>query len=227
MLFRSDHLNDLSDDDLACVTGLGLRRVHDFRLPSERERQPSRLPDGVEVRHLAALDLHHDETMIDVIQDMLAGRRPMPPPETWDDNYGAMVEGLRPMFCALVDSLADASTVTTPALFHCTGGKDRTGVAGVVLLELLGVPRELAIDDFLLTNVYRTPTRVELLRDQLAAVNITVAEALPVIGVTRSAITRAQHVIDTDFGGVERYVLEGGAQPDAPARLRELLVERS
>lgn len=39
-----------------------------------------------------------------------------------------------------------------PAVFHCTGGKDRTGVAAALLLTALDVPPATVMEDFLLTN---------------------------------------------------------------------------
>lgn len=42
-----------------------------------------------------------------------------------------------------------------PLLFHCTCGKDRTGIAAMLILLALGASRETAIADYLLTNTYR------------------------------------------------------------------------
>jgi protein-tyrosine phosphatase len=39
-----------------------------------------------------------------------------------------------------------------PLLFHCSAGRDRTGVAAAMLLELLGVSRERIVSDFLVSN---------------------------------------------------------------------------
>src|SRR6516165_11019553 len=41
-----------------------------------------------------------------------------------------------------------------PLLFHCSVGKDRTGIAAALLLELLGVPRATIIEDYLLTDLF-------------------------------------------------------------------------
>lgn len=41
-----------------------------------------------------------------------------------------------------------------PIVFHCTAGKDRTGVAAMLILPSLGVSEEDALYDYLLTNVY-------------------------------------------------------------------------
>src|SRR5205085_2037422 len=41
-----------------------------------------------------------------------------------------------------------------PAVEHCTAGKDRAGVFSAILLTALGVPREVVIQDYLLSNQY-------------------------------------------------------------------------
>ena len=43
----------------------------------------------------------------------------------------------------------------TPMLFHCTQGKDRTGVAAILIMLALGVDEETILDDYVLTNKYR------------------------------------------------------------------------
>jgi len=39
-------------------------------------------------------------------------------------------------------------------LYHCTAGKDRTGVFSALVLLTLGVPRETVLADYALTNKY-------------------------------------------------------------------------
>jgi protein-tyrosine phosphatase len=39
-----------------------------------------------------------------------------------------------------------------PLLFHCAAGKDRTGAVAALLLDLLGVPRDIIFADFILTD---------------------------------------------------------------------------
>ena len=48
-----------------------------------------------------------------------------------------------------------AAADALPTLFHCTAGKDRTGVVAALLLTWLGVDRELVLDDFELTEQSR------------------------------------------------------------------------
>lgn len=46
----------------------------------------------------------------------------------------------------------------TPILFHCTAGKDRTGIAAALILTALGVPYETVCEDYMLTNALRQKT---------------------------------------------------------------------
>lgn len=42
----------------------------------------------------------------------------------------------------------------TPILFHCASGKDRTGVASIMVMGLLGCDRETILSDYTLSNTY-------------------------------------------------------------------------
>jgi protein-tyrosine phosphatase len=231
-VYRCDHMNTLADADLALISSLGLTRVHDFRLEKERLRQPSRVPAGstAEVRLLNVGDAGTDETAVDVILDILAGRRPLPPPTFWDEGYLDMIDRARPMFVSLLTGLTELDPLPTvpgaplPAMFHCTGGKDRTGLGAAFLLELLGVDRVTIMSDFLATNVYRTPSRAVALADQLASVGITISDALPILGVTRSALTGAWNAIDAEHGNVHGYLVAAGLDPSVPELLRSTLL---
>lgn len=223
VLYRSDRLNELTDADLATLEGLGLRRVHDFRLESERIRQPSRVPAGVDVQILPTGDIGIDHTMVDRILDMLAGRTPLPEPTFWAENYRDLVDNGRPMFCLLIDELG-AADERLPAVFHCTAGKDRTGVAAALVLDLAGVDRDVIVDDYLLTNLYRTPVRIEGMRRQLDRAGISVADAMPALSAGRACITRMFEIVDDEYGGSRSYLETGGTHPDNIDRLLERFV---
>ena len=62
-----------------------------------------------------------------------------------------MVRG-NPALHALVEHLAAGDV---PLYFHCSAGKDRTGIAAALSLAILGVSDEAVVENFLLTNRYR------------------------------------------------------------------------
>jgi hypothetical protein len=61
-----------------------------------------------------------------------------------------------------------AEAASYPLLFHCSAGRDRTGVGAAMLLELLGVSRELIVLDFLASNT--TFPKIPLSPDQLTPI---------------------------------------------------------
>ncbi len=223
LVFRTDHLNELSDSDIDTLETIGIRTVYDFRLNDEVTRQPSRLPGSVTPVQLGFGDAGLDGAMIDVVRDILAGKRAVPDASFWDENYLTIVDAGRPMFVQLFQALADPANL--PAVFHCTGGKDRTGLANAMLLTTLGVDQAIVIDDFLLTNIYRTPFRIASLAPGLRAAGVEVSSTVPIIGVCRSALVSALSHIDSRYGGVEAYLADGGLSASDLSAVRSNLIE--
>ena len=119
------------------------------------------------------------------------------------EMYKGMLRGAAPLFGRLLGGLADPGSL--PAVFHCTGGKDRTGVSAALLLELLGVSREQVLDDYELTSstvagsTRRSPTRASWRQGSPEA-------AAAVLGAPRSAMAEALHELDEVHGGIEAYL---------------------
>jgi protein-tyrosine phosphatase len=226
MVFRSDQMSTLADRDLEMIRALNISHVHDFRLDEERARQPTRYEGGwnPSVSVLSTSDNQGiDASVIDIIREALSGQRPLPEPSFWEDAYESVLNAGRPMFVAMLESLASEGEL--PSLYHCTGGKDRTGMATMLLHRLLGVSDADIIDDFLATNLYRTSVRLSALRDGFLKIGTNPIDAVPIVGVTRSGIVRALTILDDHYGGVERYLEAGGMDPASFPRLRLLLLE--
>lgn len=66
----------------------------------------------------------------------------------------ALVVHFREVWRAFFRLLAERNVY--PLLFHCSAGRDRTGVGAAMLLELLGVERERIVADFLASNLVFT-----------------------------------------------------------------------
>jgi protein-tyrosine phosphatase len=95
-----------------------------------------------------------------------------------------------------------------PLLFHCTAGKDRTGVAAALILLALGVPEETIMQDYLLTAVY-THERVEknLMAVRFASQFRTdLDEVRPIMSVRREFLQAAFDGIHDEYGSVDRYM---------------------
>ncbi|GJJ07080.1 hypothetical protein Clacol_001279 [Clathrus columnatus] len=93
-------------------------------------------------------------------------------------------------------------------LFHCAGGKDRTGVLAALILKVAGVKNELIVEEYALTNIGEAPTR------QSAINNL---KDLPdfvgnMEGLLRSLDTRPGvmeaflKILDDKYQGIEGYM---------------------
>ncbi len=76
---------------------------------------------------------------------------PVPLADEPGQEHLALVEQFREAWLAFFRVLAEGEVY--PLLFHCSAGRDRTGVGAAMLLELLGVERDNIVADFLQSNV--------------------------------------------------------------------------
>ncbi|MGN1104076.1 MAG: tyrosine-protein phosphatase [Candidatus Coproplasma sp.] len=93
-------------------------------------------------------------------------------------------------------------------LWHCTYGKDRTGVAGALILYALGVDEDTIMQDFLLTN----EANAEKIKDIEAELikrgceESVVKDALSMGGVDGDYLKAAFDEVKTVYGSVEEYI---------------------
>jgi len=92
-----------------------------------------------------------------------------------------------------------------PLVFHCSAGRDRTGVGAVMLLELLGVSRELIVADFLESNT--TFPKMPLSERQLDPIFSLIDES----GGIESFLLDTLGLDITDLGAIRRDLLETAA----------------
>ena len=143
-VYRSGALHRLTAVDLATLDRLGLRVVYDLRADEERAYAPSILPDGIRCEFLpVGGTAARTKELTDLFVE---GRLGDIPPDFLLRIYDAMAEVAAPTFGRLLTKLAEPEG--TPALFHCTAGKDRTGLTAALLLSVLDVDEAAILDDY-------------------------------------------------------------------------------
>ena len=96
-------------------------------------------------------------------------------------------------------------------LFHCTQGKDRTGVAAMLILSALGVPEEVIIEDYMMTNIYNS-NRIAKERKMLEALNGLSPEKIErylmvMDKVSESTMTSVIAHLKEKYGSVKDFIL--------------------
>ena len=165
-LFRSDRLDGLTANDQAMLESLGISTVFDLRSDNEVAMAPDRLPGKVRRVHLPMSSdvAQHRSLLARIIDGSLV---------KFDDDdmaagYLNMLEGFGDYFIEVINEIVAGNRV----LFHCTAGKDRTGVMAMVLLGLAGVPEPYLLDDYELSQHYRRPDSDSLFREKLRSASL-------------------------------------------------------
>ncbi len=230
-VFRSGDLCTLSQADLALLSELGIRQVVDLRGVDEAERKgPGRLPAGALRR---ALPIEPGELAELLWPALASGDFSSVPEGLFADISRDYVRGWKHRLAALLRIASDPES--SPLVFHCTQGKDRTGIASAVLLSALGVPWETVMDDYLISNVHRleqSEAQLDSLRRSAASKRGLPPEAVdvtPIRGlffVHASYLEAARAEVTGRHGSFEGFVVDGlGCSESELQRLRDTLLE--
>lgn len=228
MLYRSDSLAQLIDQDIATLASLGLSTITDFRSQSERDSAPDRLPKQsppISYRTLAINDPAMDVAALG--RRFYAGELNAAELAALNDRTSYIYNNrLRKNWGLWVKSLAEPGAL--PQLFHCTAGKDRTGFAAALVLLTLGVSKEDVMRDFLLSNDYLAPKIDRHLQQILDRSPAGVDEQLlrEILGVSRASLEGAFAAMEANYGSIDGFIEQGlGIDADTRAALQVLLLE--
>lgn len=189
LLYRGGNLDLLkSEADHARLASLGLREILDLRSAGESAAHPDPAVPGrtTSASAVCATPMAPRWTF-PVRASSACGRKK----EAFERSVGRPVHDFEwfsalyrempfrnPAYHALF-ALLEGRRV--PVLFHCSCGKDRTGIGAMLILLALGVSRADALADYMLTNVYRREIIERFLADKPAAERDLL---LPVEGVS-------------------------------------------
>ena len=124
----------------------------DLRIPNELTRQPDTPIDGVEYRHYQLREDIMDNFQREkgeTIGKMVDRMPSMPQMYLNMVTKDNSLEALRNIFRLFFEEVVPGEKA---ALFHCSEGKDRTGIVAALLEDLVGVPRDLIFEDYMLSN---------------------------------------------------------------------------
>ena len=218
-LYRSDSLHRLSASDVETFGAMGLRTVIDLRSGTELDDH-GRAPEHPE-------RAWHHLPMLDNVK--LAPPEPTAePPEPAEplapgQGYLFIAERFGPSIASVFELLASADSY--PAVFHCTAGKDRTGLVAALILDVLGVPEPTIAEDYALTELARERTTawIQVHEPDYAAY----LEQIPVEfrRATPEKIVAFLERLREKYGTVDEFLASVGVKPAQFDTLRDLLLE--
>jgi protein-tyrosine phosphatase len=152
-IFRSDDLHNLTDADLAYLASIPLASIVDFRSEQEMRQAPDKNPTSVKMNYPYSISPGNLMAAASSIEDLYKLTAEQADTLMMGMNIllvtdSACVNRYRDFFRLLQDD------DNIPLMFHCSAGKDRTGMGAALVLLALGVDEETVLKDYLLSNTY-------------------------------------------------------------------------
>lgn len=199
---RSDQLSELTDRDIEMLLDYGVRTVIDLRSDSETGESPDRpkLLSCVRYSHIPFIEIdispEGQAKTIESLRDL--------------GNLYLSLLGRRDVVRQLFMEIEQAPEGCI--LFHCTAGKDRTGVLSLLLLMLAGVDRQDCETNYMQSfiNLTRNPEFMYLSENGYH-------------GLVRSDagdIDRAYEHIASYFGGIRGFLRDCGISDSCMDQVR-------
>lgn len=230
-LIRAGKINDISMHDEKFLKEYGLTKIIDLRSSSECKMCPDEMIPGIKHYHMGLSDEDNtqggqkdiDQTFAKYRQDQYAGFRMMC--QRYHDHIA------KPHSQKAIHDILEllANTEDGAVLYHCSEGKDRTGIVTMIILYLLGVDWETIRQDYLYSNWMLVDYRAK--RDQKFkehGENLKFRANMRVLGsVANSFFDTSLLTIKDEFDGMESYMQNQiKVTPELRAQLRELYLEK-
>lgn len=209
VIYRSDSLHRLTDEDLTRVDDLGISTVIDLRTPEEAAPAPARVPTGATLWAIPTID----STM----------NAPMTRPElaTIVDGYAAVLRESLPQQAAALAAIADADGAV---VFCCTAGKDRTGLLAALTLGLVGADDDVIAADYALSAEVIDLVKAQIVAEDPERASRWMTAAPDVMSATTDTMVSTLARLRSRWGGFAGYAAAAGLEADTIDRLRTKLV---
>lgn len=223
-LYRSSLLTNITEKDKDTLEKLGVSWICDLRSTSEIAAKPTPALANIKNRHIPIGTAKNESTESQKI-DIPDDHRVYEP--LMGESYRVFVQskdGFREIFNDIIEK------EEVPFLFHCTAGKDRTGVLGALLLKLLDVPENIILADYELTNQYAD----DILGEMQGLVNafstsekkIDLENFRPMAEARPAYLEIAFDEMQKEYGSVDAYLEKGiGITPTEKAKFQTMMLE--
>lgn len=222
VLIRAAHLAEASEDDIAYLESLPVAKIVDFRkIEEKRGKEDLKVPGAdnivlpIDASGNASAQASEEE-MKKVKRGKKFDIKKIIVFMAFNDRAKAVAREMYPTLffdpdCQRQFAKFFRHVITTEngaVLYHCTQGKDRTGVASALLLAALGADRETIVADFDATNrVYEADVRKYSRRvERLGGKEEEIGVVKAFLGCNTDNFVKALDRIDAEYGSIDSYL---------------------
>jgi protein-tyrosine phosphatase len=206
-LYRSGHLHKLKKNSFREIQQLGIKEIIDLRNSKEIAEKPDHLPDNVVYKNYSAFEDKGDQ--LDQARKLVLKGK-----VNGSDAHKRMIDFYKDYVTenpgVIKKIITEVLESDQPVLYHCTAGKDRTGITTALILTILKFDKKTIYNEYLLSNNYRK----KLVKKRLNLANnlhflypkmdIHVLEKLS--WVETGYLDSAFNEIDKKYGSIDIYI---------------------
>ena len=204
-IMRCGHLANLTQGDLDVLEEIGVSQIHDFRRVEEQAQNPSCAvrAEFIDDYQMSIGDisrfwefLFEGELSAESSHQLVV------------NSYRNCIQAVIPAFSRFMRHIVD--NADNASVFHCSAGKDRTGMAAALILSALDVPRDTIVADYMLTiEHYDSARLIEIVEGHLRDAKVESWERswlIPYCSVHQDNIVAFLEAIDAEYGDVRNYL---------------------
>jgi protein-tyrosine phosphatase len=213
LLYRSGGLHKATDADLDKLAALGIKTICDLRSEQERIMEPDRIPDVSPVTFfnipMRPIVDYHSRSLKRLFSLMFGEERRTDYIAESYKAYRDYATGYLPQLKALFNRISNPENL--PLLIHCSAGKDRTGVVSSFIQQMVGVPAEVIMEDYLITNQNMDTYNAEIMSQlsKLAYFGVPWKMYVPLFDARRDYLNAAFEQVKEEFGAFESWMRNG------------------
>jgi len=222
-VYRSAQLSALTDQDHELLRRIGIRLVCDFRSRDEVMAQPDRLPEDGSIEYLHLPIAHGKFDPSEAFERIKKGDISWLTDDFMTNNYIKQIDNFSDLWRRFFEQLMDRKK--RPLVFHCTAGKDRTGVCAALILLTAGVPESTVIADHALSNTYNADV-IEEIKLEIKKFGIDPEAMKSYLTAPREAMEAVLKHLRENYGSAAEYLTRtAGIDQHDLARLRDALTQ--
>lgn len=199
LLYRSAALNTLTEEDLSKIASLHIKYDFDFRGPYEVKAAPDKIPVGtLRISLPSGSENVGDSNYMKNMSKYMKS-------DSFLISFYNVLTPFKDRYMPLFDSLISNKNAS-PILFHCTAGKDRTGIAAALILYALGVDEETIFNDYEATNFYRRNENAKAIAQMIKYYGMDEKTASAMMAAKKEYIESTFTTIKAQYGTIDNYL---------------------
>lgn len=196
-VYRSADLSKLTDADLAELKARKITYDVDLRGHQEAATAPDKLNPNTDYILCPA----GSDSLNTITRDLAAHKNADSIMMAFYSNTRYLADRYKPFFAKLLSLPDDQSLV-----FHCTAGKDRTGMGAALFLYSLGVPYQTIVEDYTASNYYRKAESEKAIKAMVNMMHIDPQSAKSLMDVKKAYLDATFAAIDKQYGSVDNFL---------------------